>query len=164
MVRITPHRVSHPIGRFILLEERERSVMTEEAAKVSILVDASPKQVWHALVDPVAIKKYFMGTTVKTDWKVGSPISWSGEWKGKPFSDKGEILECEDARVLSYSHWSPLTGADNRPENYHVVTTTLHKTQSNLAGGVSAADRDSRADYEKNWTTVLEGLKATVEG
>lgn len=147
--------------------------MSEETAKVSILVDAPPKQVWEALVDPVAIKKYFMGTTVKTDWKVGSPISWSGEWKGKPFSDKGEILECDASKVLSYSHWSPLTGADDSPENYHVVTTTLHKTdrgtivdltQSNLAGGVSAADRASRADYEKNWTTVLEGLKATVEG
>ena len=42
--------------------------------------------------------------------------------------------------------------------------TTVVLTQSSLAGGVSAADRDSRADYEKNWTTVLEGLKATVEG
>lgn len=156
-----------------MVEERERSDMAEDTAKLSILVDASPERVWDALVDPVAIKKYFMGTTVKTDWKVGSPISWSGQWKEKPFSDKGEILEYEDSKVLSYSHWSPLTGADDRPENYHVVTTTLHKTdggtrvdltQSNLAGGVSAADRDSRADNEKNWTTVLEGLKVAVEG
>jgi uncharacterized protein YndB with AHSA1/START domain len=147
--------------------------MTEETAKVSIVVDASAKQVWDALVDPVAIKKYFMGTTVATDWKIGSPISWSGEWKGKPFSDKGEILDCQDSKVLSYSHWSPLTGAADSPENYHVVTTTLHQadrgtrvelTQSNLTGGVSAADRSSRADFEKNWSTVLEGLKKTVEG
>ena len=52
------------------------------------------------------------------------------------------------------------------------VTTTLHKTdggttvqltQSNLTGGVSAAHRDGRADYEKNWSTMLEGLKKTVE-
>ena len=147
--------------------------MTDETAKVSILVDASPKQVWDALVDPVAIKKYFMGTTVTTDWKVGSPISWAGEWKGKPFSDTGEILECEALKVLSYSHWSPLTGADDTPANYHVVTTTLQQTdggtkveltQSNLKGGISAADRDSRADYEKNWSTMLQGLKKTVEG
>ena len=67
----------------------------------------------------------------------------------------------------------PLTGVDDAPENYHVVTTTLHQTdggtkveltQSNLTGGVSEADRSSRADYEKNWSTVLEGLKKTVEG
>ena len=147
--------------------------MAEETAQVSIVVEASPQQVWDALLDPVAIKKYFMGATVKTDWKVGSPISWSGEWDGKPFSDKGEILDCEDSKVLSYSHWSPLTGADDTPENYHVVTTTLRETdggtrveltQSNLTGGVSAADRRNQASYEKNWSTVLEGLKKTVEG
>jgi len=146
--------------------------MNEQTAKVAIVVEASPKRVWDALVDPVAIKTYFMGTTVETDWKVGSPITWSGEWKGKAFSDKGEILECEDSKVLSYSHWSPLTGAEDVPENYHVVTTTLHEaeggtevelTQSNLTGGVSATDRSSRADFEKNWSTVLEGLKKTVE-
>ena len=146
--------------------------MTESTAKVSIVIDASLQKVWDALLDPVAIKKYFMDTTVKTDWKVGSPITWSGEWKGKPYEDKGEILTCDDHKALSYSHWSPLSGADDTPENYHVVTTTLTKTdagtrveltQSNLAGGVSDADRSNRADYEKNWTTVLEGLKTTVE-
>jgi uncharacterized protein YndB with AHSA1/START domain len=146
--------------------------MTEATARVSIVVDASPKQVWDALVDPVAIKKYFMGANVKTDWKIGSPISWSGEWKDKPFSDKGEILECEDSKVLSYSHWSPLTGADDTPENYHVVTTALRQTdggtkveltQSNLTSGVSAADRSSRADFEKNWSMVLKASRGRLK-
>lgn len=147
--------------------------MTGETAKVSILVDASPKPVWDALVDPVAIKKCFMGTKVTMDWKVGGPTSWSGEWKGKPYSDTGEILRCDASKVLSYSHWSPSTGDNDAPANYRVVTTTLHQTdggtkvvltRSNLTGDVSAADRDSRAHYEKNWSTMLEGLQKTVEG
>ena len=33
-----------------------------------------------------------MGATVKTDWQVGHPITFSGTWKDKPFEDKGEIL------------------------------------------------------------------------
>jgi hypothetical protein len=74
---------------------------------------------------------------------------------------------------MSYSHWSPLSGADDVPDNYHVVHITLADAgegtkvtleQSNLNGGVTDADRASRADYEKNWTSTLEGLKKVAEG
>lgn len=34
-----------------------------------------------------------MGTTVTTDWKVGSPIQYEGEFNGKKYKDKGEIKE-----------------------------------------------------------------------
>ena len=146
--------------------------MSEYTAEVSTTVSASKKQVWAALIDPKAIEKYFMGATVKTDWKVGSPITWSGGWKGKPFQDKGEILVCEPNKQVSFSHWSPLGGGDDRPENYHAVTMTLHAagsgtrvvlTQSNMNGEVTEADRKNRADYETNWAGVLQGLKGVVE-
>ena len=39
----------------------------------------------------------------------------------------------------------------------------MELTQSNLIGGITQADRDNRADYEKNWSTVLKGLKDEVE-
>jgi uncharacterized protein YndB with AHSA1/START domain len=144
----------------------------EPTAHVQVDVDAPVDEVWNALVDPASIKQYFMGTTVHTNWKVGSPITWSGEWNGKPFEDRGEILAYEPRRRLSYSHWSPLAGGDDTPEHHHVVTTTLHEhgrgttvelTQSNRDGSVTDADREHRADYETTWMTMLEGLKRTVE-
>ena len=73
---------------------------------------------------------------------------------------------------MSYSHWSPLSGADDKPENYHVVHiglvdsengTRVTLEQSNLNGQVTDADRKSRDDYEKNWQGVLEGLKKVAE-
>ena len=84
--------------------------MSEFAAKVSTRIASDRDAVWDALTNPEAIKKYFMGATVATDWKRGSPITWSGDWKGKPFQDKGEILEVTPKQRLSYSHWSPLGG------------------------------------------------------
>jgi uncharacterized protein YndB with AHSA1/START domain len=146
--------------------------MREPTAQASIVIDAAPERVWDALVDPEAIKQYFMGATVATNWEVGDPITWTGEWQGKRFQDKGEILEIEPRQLLSYSHWSPLSGGDDAPANYHVLTTTLEPvdegtkvelTQANLSGESTDADREARADYEKNWSTVLEGLKHTVE-
>lgn len=147
--------------------------MTESTAQVSTVIRASRKAVWNALTDPDLVREYFMGATVSTDWKVGSPITWSGEWKGKAYQDKGEILTAEPEERLRFSHWSPLTGADDTPENYHVVdialgddndgNTNVTLTQSNLEGGVTDADRAGRSDYEKNWTTMLDGLRSAAE-
>ena len=146
--------------------------MTVATAQVSVVVDASGRQVWDALTNPDLIREYFFGTSVTTDWKVGSPITFAGEWKGRPYADKGGILVFRPNEELSYSHWSPMSGTDDVPESYHIVDIVLAEaesgtrvtlTQSNLAGGVTDADRASRAEYEKNWKAMLEGLKATAE-
>jgi uncharacterized protein YndB with AHSA1/START domain len=146
--------------------------MSEVTASATVVVDQPRQKVWKALTDPDLVKKYFMGATVKTDWEVGHPITFSGQWKDKPFEDKGEILDFKPEKEMSYSHWSPLSGADDVPDNYHVVHIALDDAnggtkvtleQSNLDGRVTEADRKSRADYEKNWKATLEGLKKVVE-
>jgi uncharacterized protein YndB with AHSA1/START domain len=114
-----------------------------------------------------------MGATVKTDWEVGHPITFSGVWKDKPFEDKGEVLEFKPEKELTYSHWSPLSGADDTPENYHVVHVALDDAsgggtkvtleQYNLTGKVTEMDRKSRDEYENNWSSVLKGLKKVAE-
>ena len=119
--------------------------MSEYAAKVSTVIDGDLDAVWQALTDPEAIKKYFMGATVATDWKEGSAITWSGDWKGKPFQDKGEILEVKPKQRLRYSHWSPLGGTDDAPENYHVVAVTLDDAdRQRHEGGTHPIEPDRR--------------------
>jgi uncharacterized protein YndB with AHSA1/START domain len=63
--------------------------VSEYAAEVTTLIDGGVDAVWDALTDPEAIKKYFMGATVATDWKVGSPITWSGDLEGKALPRQG---------------------------------------------------------------------------
>ena len=67
--------------------------MSDTTAQVSTVVNAPSKKVWKALTDPALIREYYMGATVSTDWQVGSPITFAGEWKGKTYEDKGKILE-----------------------------------------------------------------------
>ncbi len=146
--------------------------MNVATAEASVVVDAPRERVWDALTDPELIREYFFGTTVSTDWKVGNPITFAGEWKGQPYADKGEILEFRPNEELAYSHWSPMSGTEDAPENYHVVEISLDDeaggtkvtlTQSNLNGEVTDADRSGRADYERNWKLMLDGLKTTAE-
>ena len=137
-----------------------------EAVK-SITIQASREEVWAALTDPEKVKQYMHGTEMSTDWKEGSPIFWRGEWKGQPYEDKGTVLAVEPMTLLSYTHWSPMGGSEDKPENYHTVTydlagqdgeTTLTLTQDN---NPSQEEADKMA--ESNWGPVLQGLKETVE-
>ena len=117
------------------------------------------------------IKTFFFGADVETDWKVGSPVRIKGEMKGKAYEDKGEVRSFDPERRLAFSHFSPSTGQSDTPENYHLVTyelepegerTRVTLTQSNLTGGVKDSDLENRAEYEKNWAMVLDGLEKAV--
>ena len=145
--------------------------MTETTAQVSKTVQASVDDVWKALTTPRIVKSFFFGSDVESDFRVGSPIRFKGEFKGKAYEDHGEILTADAGRRLSFSHYSPLSGAPDTPANYHVVTydlvpdgkaTRVTLTQSNLQGGAKPSDVEHRAEYEKNWAMVLEGLSKAV--
>jgi uncharacterized protein YndB with AHSA1/START domain len=147
--------------------------MVEPTAQVSKVIQATTAEIWTALTTPELMKTYFLGADVSSDFRLGSPITFRGQFKGKSYQDKGEILAVEPQRRLSFSHFSPLTGQPDVPENHHTVTfdlegvqggTKVTVTQANLLGGVKPSDREHRAEFEKNWTSVLEGLKKTVEG
>ncbi len=135
-------------------------------AKASITINAPSSRVWNALVQPEAIKQYMFGTTVVTDWREGSPIVWKGEWQGKPYEDKGVILQFKPGRTLAYSHFSPLSGVPDTPENYHTVTVELsaeqNQTRVSLAQDNNASEEE-RQHSQKNWEMMLSALKAFVE-
>ncbi len=103
-------------------------------AKANVTIHAPIAKVWDALVNPQVIKRYMFGATAVSDWKEGSPIAWKGEWKGKPFEDKGRILELRPEERLRYSHFSPLSGAPDKPENYHQVTIDLSEQEGQEDG------------------------------
>ena len=86
-------------------------------AKVSTTIAAPRKKAWDALVSPAAIKKYMFGAEVVSSWREGAPIVWKGEWKGKPYQDKGTIRRIEPEARLEYTHFSPLSGKQDVPKN-----------------------------------------------
>ncbi len=147
--------------------------MSETTARATVEIHASRSKVWQALTDPEEIRKYFMGNAeVRTDWTPGSPITFRGEWNGQSFEDKGEVVVFDPERQLAYSHFSPMMGKPDEPENYHLVditldgsdeTTTVTLEQSNVVGNVTDEDRARREQFEQNWQDMLDKLRATVE-
>ncbi|MDP9326687.1 MAG: SRPBCC domain-containing protein [Actinomycetota bacterium] len=136
-------------------------------AEKRITIDASAEAVWQALTDPELVRQYLHGTNMETDWNVGGPITWKGEWKGQSYEDKGTVLEVEPNKRLKNTHWSPMGGSEDKPENYHTVTYELDeqdgKTTLTLKQDNNASQEEADNMAENNWGPVLEGLKAVVE-
>lgn len=135
-------------------------------AKASVRIKASNDKVWRALVSPELIRQYMFGTEVVSDWKEGNPIIWKGIWNGKSYEDKGIILKYEMKKTLEFSHFSPLTGIPDIPENYHTVTYRLtdegdYKLVS-LSQDNNATEND-REHSQKNWEMLLDSLKKLLE-
>ena len=140
--------------------------MSDLVATSSVTVKASPSAVWHAITDPATIAKYYFGTKVETDWRVGSPIAWSGEYEGKAYRDHGTILDLSPEHLLRHTHFSPLSGREDIPENYHTLDWRLEPEGDETRVTLSQDnndDYDSVKHSEQNWTMVLDGLKKVVE-
>jgi len=139
---------------------------TDHVAHATTRISAPAEKVWAALTNPNLIKQYMMGATVSSAWTVGSPITWKGEIKGKSFEDKGRIQRIEPNKVLEYTHFSPMSGEADVPENYHVVTVTLspdgEATRVDLSQTKNPTE-DSRKHSEQNWNQMLAGMKKVVE-
>ena len=130
-------------------------------------VAATPERVWAALTEPEQIATYMQGSKVTTTWEIGSPITWDGEYDGRAYQDKGEVLTYDEPRVLSVTHYSPMMGQPDEPENYHtlVYTLTAEGEGTHLELTQDGNDSEEQAEqFSANWQGMLDGLKATVEG
>jgi len=136
------------------------------AATARISLKAKASRVWEALTDPRLVKQYLFGTEMKADWRVGGTITYAGVWEGKPYEDRGTILEIVPNRLLKSSYWSAFSGKEDTPENRLIVTYELTESggQTTLANTTGNNPTQEGAEHSAgNWTSVLEKLKELVE-
>jgi uncharacterized protein YndB with AHSA1/START domain len=133
---------------------------------VSVNIHATRDEVWDALTNPDIIKQYFFGTNATTDWIPGHPIKFTGEWKGKKYEDKGTVLDIVENELIKYSYWSSMSGIEDRPENYAILTYTITGVDGDVKVSVlqeNIPDEKMKAHSEENWNKVLQRLKKLLE-
>ena len=136
------------------------------SARSEITIHAPAVKVWDALTTPSMIKEYMYGTKTVSRWKVGSPIVFRGNYNGKSYEDKGEILQIEPKKLLQYTHFSSLEGKPDVPENYRTVTFRLRPGAGKTMLSVTqnkVEDEKGRVEARKNWASVLAGIKKLLE-
>jgi uncharacterized protein YndB with AHSA1/START domain len=136
------------------------------SASVSQDIRASIEAVWDAITKPEIVKQYFFGTNLVTDWKLGSPLFFRGDWQGKSYEDRGIVLSFEPMRSLSYNYWSSFSGLEDKPETRQIIRFDLVPVDDGVRLTIyqSNVDTQERADHSAtNWRSVLEALKQLVE-
>ena len=68
---------------------------------------------------------------------MGSPLIFQGEWEGKSYQDKGNILASEPGKLLQYNYWSGFSGLEDVEE--------------------------ALAHADAGWKMVLDNLKKLLE-
>jgi uncharacterized protein YndB with AHSA1/START domain len=131
----------------------------------SISIDAPVARVWAAITDKALIKSYFFGTDVESDWKKGSPVTWSGEWEGTHYEEKGEVLDVDKEKMISFSYLS--SGKEDVPDNYATIVYTLEENGNGpikFTVNQSNFENQEACDHSReNWKNVLAGLKKVAE-
>lgn len=135
-------------------------------AEATVTVPAKRGDVWKALTDPAIIKKYFLGTNVETTWQVGDPITYSGEYNGKSYEDKGTVLEFQPMDRVKTTHYSPSTGLPDVPGNYHTVEYRLADDDDGTSVTIIQGNNKSAEEVQQStatWDMVLQNLRELFE-
>lgn len=140
--------------------------MTDLNTTSSTTIDVPIDDVWRAVTTPELIKQWFFGVDTETDWNVGSPLIHRGEYQGKPYEDKGEILQFDPPKLLVHTHWSDLSGKPDSPEHYQEVSWALAEQDGSTELTITERNLPSpeaKAVSEQSWRTVLDNLKGLLE-
>ena len=134
--------------------------------KTSARIDAPIDRVWKAITTPSEIKQWFFGVETEADWRAGGDLVHRGEYQGKPYIDKGTILEFEPPRRLVHTHWSDVSGKPDTPENYQQVAWDL--TEQDGGTELTITERNLPSDEaaetsEQAWNAALGSLKEMLE-
>ena len=141
--------------------------MSDLILKMSFTINAPKSKVWDALTNPDMIKKYFFGTEMVTDWRVGSSIYWRGEWEGKKYEDKGHVLEFEKEKMLKYNYWSSFSTEKDEPANYSNITYAVAENDATTVFSLTQDNfktKEARDHSEGNWNMIIKTMKEMLEG
>jgi uncharacterized protein YndB with AHSA1/START domain len=126
-------------------------------------IETTSEKLWEALTNSEFSKRYWFGTEVRSDWKVGSPFALVTDGKT---SDTGEILAADPPRLLSYTFKHELfEEMRDEPATKVVFTIEPHGEIVKLTvthEGFAAGSKLLGA-ISNGWPAILSGLKSLLE-
>ena len=134
--------------------------------KRAIEVRATAPMVWAALTKPDLTKQYFFGCEAVSDWRVGSPVSYSTVSDGKrTVHVSGVVKAYEPHRLLECT--CVAAGFEGNPEKETTVTWSLSPRGDLTEVAVTQGEFHDRIEYTQvgqSADAILAGLKRLVEG
>lgn len=131
----------------------------------SIVIAATPEQIWHAITEPERTVQWFFGTRVRTTWEPGSPIEYVDADGDLQLT--GEVVEVVPNQKLVHTFkavWSPDV-ADDPASRYEFriepmgdALTRVTIEHSGIPAGTPTEEQVSGGS-----TLILSALKTLLE-
>lgn len=111
------------------------------------------------------------GCEVLSEWKVGSPIIWKGitEDGAEVIYVKGEIIDIEKEKKVTFTSFDPNKGMEDKSENYVNLTYELQKLKNGTKliltqGDFSKAEngKDRYEESSKGWEMILPIMEKVI--
>ena len=139
-----------------------------EPISKAIAIQADAATVWSALTDPSKIRLWLSdtGVEVSSEWAIGSPMRFHGDFHGMRLDDKGKILALEPERLFAYQYWSRISKLPDEDQYYTVIRfvidnadtgVNLNLLQSNLI------TPEIYGHWNFYWNVVLGRIKRVAE-
>lgn len=146
--------------------------MTDPSTPIikTVVIDAEPAKVWHALTAPELIPQWMSDEelTVSLEGHAGGAIMIRGLLHGMPFENRGTVRSFEPAKRFAYSYWSTLSASRlaDAPENHTLVSFALAPADGGTLLTLTLSDFAEpaiRPHANLYWGPTLQILKAVCE-
>lgn len=129
----------------------------------TLYIDATPDEIWKAITDESYTSRYFYGSRVGSDWKVGSPVTYRSA-EGTP-QIEGKVLAVEPGKKLSMTQrylFDPRAKDEEFEVTYEIEasgpTTRVTARHEGFTNGSAALE-----DAQGGWPWIASGLKTLLE-
>ncbi len=134
----------------------------------AIQINASPADVWNALINSDKTRQYMFGCNVISDWQIGSPVTWRGAADDVAYV-VGHLKIFQPYTELAFTVFDPSGKYADIPENYLTTHYILEELEGGTKLSVSQGDYSKvdngteRYKHNSSWETVLQEMKSLLE-
>ena len=137
--------------------------------ETSILINASPSEVWKYLTTPALMQQWMgepeMNIEVTTDWKIGGHFKVRG-FHHVRFENRGTVLQFEPMKILQHSHLSSVSHLPDKEENYSIITFLMSPSEQETLLTIQTENFPTESIYRHfkfYWEGTVNVLKALIE-
>jgi uncharacterized protein YndB with AHSA1/START domain len=138
--------------------------MAESQFVYVTFIRTTPEKLWRALTEPEFTRKFWMGTTQDSEWKVGSP--WRISFSDGRVADTGEVVEIEPYRKLVLK-WRHELDPELTAEGFSRMTYELEQKGDSVKLTLTHVMEKDESKFIQavsgGWPIILSSLKSLLE-
>ena len=132
-----------------------------------IEINSSKEKLWAVLTESEFTKQYMFNCAVESNWEIGSPITWKGNYQGYDAFQKGEILAIKPLELIKYSTFDPNFGLEDISKNYihvsYLISENGDSIQLTIANETFDGNDERMGHIKQGWEMVLPKIKEVAE-